>query len=877
VALVQRGSVLVSSIPDVSGAFGAGVALSDDGTILAVGAQYENLGKGAVYTYDLVGDVWTQRGSGLTASDGAQYDYFGGEVALSGDGLVLVVGAYGWEGGASGQGGVYIFDYTAGAWVQRGSVLTASDAAADDGFGGGVALSSDGLVLAVGASGWEGGASGQGGVYIFDYTGGAWVQRGSVLTASDAATLDGFGATVALSGDGATLAVAAVRWKSNAFTGRVYLFDYTSSWAERTNFSGDDSVGDDKFGTGVALSGTVLVVGANGWEGAVTNQGGVYTYDDTVYITAPTILTVGYPTESTIVAPTLLSVTATGSSVTAPTTLAVIDATHVPNWSARCLIDGVDVSARLVGAARVSFAEGAARLAEITILPTSGVIVPLDYVGKAITLDYVLVISGTDVPRRLFTGRIDTPEYDPDTTLLRLTCVDDVQNRVAALSKTVIDGLVGGKYTEAVQGAIDDNWDYAEALLTTVAGSLDAGPSGGLRLTPWELATTWATFGESDLLYQRMRLTQPQRSTMVNKVDIAYEYRYPRLRQRYTALGWSGTHIDMAPNGYQYPTQQDLMGAASGSGWTVTYSVFFPAPAAIPHSSGGFIYPDENAIDMAILYMTQRHSQTVSESYTLTVTAPESVTLNGELPHALRGALASEFDGGAWESALDLAPLMATGGDMDYAPDAPRADSDYAIETLLDQARVKILSTHRSARVGNAILCNPDLDTDKKVAISTAQVSAAGKVAGGAHVLDFDSGSAITEFEIAIFGAGGAGIITPDTLAAPTPPAEAAETEDWPAGIPPLFVNTYGVTPYTENLMGLLLDPPESILVENIPPDSSSQSYPNASYVAGGYPVTGFRVQMPGVDDADRNPLTKASSASYSIIVPTDTMTFTVP
>jgi hypothetical protein len=118
--------------------------------------------------------------------------------------------------------------------------------------------------------------------------------------------------------------------------------------------------------------------------------------------------------------------------------------------------------------------------------------------------------------------------------------------------------------------------------------------------------------------------------------------------------------------------------------------------------------------------------------------------------------------------------------------------------------------------------------------------------------------------------------ITPDTLEPPAEPEPAAATQDWPAGIPSLFVNTYGGTPYSDNLMGLLLNPPESIFVEDIP-GVGSQSFPNTHWVAGSYPVTGFRVQMPGVDDADRNPLDKPVDASYSVIVPADTMTFTVP
>ena len=90
-------------------------------------------------------------------------------------------------------------------------------------------------------------------------------------------------------------------------------------------------------------------------------------------------------------------------------------------------------------------------------------------------------MAGTSVPLRLFTGVIDTPRYDPGSNLLALTCTDDKQNRVAALPREVIDTLIGGRYTEAVQGAILDGWDYAQARLSTVAASLDISASGGMR------------------------------------------------------------------------------------------------------------------------------------------------------------------------------------------------------------------------------------------------------------------------------------------------------------------------------------------------------------------------------------------------------------
>ena len=595
---------------------------------------------------------------------------------------------------------------------------------------------------------------------------------------------------------------------------------------------------------------------------------------------AATSLLVSWPASAST-APTTLTVTASGASLAA-TQLALLSSSVAPVWTARCTINGVDVSARLTGQASVEAEEGAARVATITLAPAAGVIAPLDYVGKPITLDYVLVVGGAEIARRLFTGRIDTPQYDTDTALLVLECVDDLQNRVAALSRSIINTLIGGRYTEAVQGVILDGWDYAQARLSTVAASLDAGAAGDIRVTPWELSTTWATYTDADLLYQRSGLSFPQRSTLINRVDAEFQYRYPRLRQRYTSVGWSGSVIggQMAACGYAYPTLSDVTSAGGGSGWTVVSAIYSSAPKLIAHSSGGFIRTNAGAIDMAILFMTQRHSQSVTENYTISVTAPESVTANGELAHAIRGALASNFEGGAWESALDVAPFMPSGGDMDWAPDATRSDSNYAINTLLDQARVAILGSHRSTRVTNAVLCNPDLDLNRRVVIAASAISAGGKVVRVAHLLDFATGSALSEFDIACFGVGGAGIITPDVLTAPSSPSPAEETQDWLAESASLLVSVYGSTPYSENLMGLLANPPETLTVYDVPtPDGpKTQTFPNPSYVVGdGYPVTGFRIKMPGVSDADRNPVEKTSSGSYQIIVPSDPLTLTVP
>ena len=101
-------------------------------------------------------------------------------------------------GGQTDAGAVYVFTRSGTSWSQQAE-LTASDAAANDGFGSSVALSGD--TALVGAAGKTvGGQSDAGAVYVFTRSGTSWTQQAE-LTASDAAAGDNFGCSVALSGD----------------------------------------------------------------------------------------------------------------------------------------------------------------------------------------------------------------------------------------------------------------------------------------------------------------------------------------------------------------------------------------------------------------------------------------------------------------------------------------------------------------------------------------------------------------------------------------------------------------------------------------------------------------------------------------------------
>ena len=119
------------------------------------------------YTRTTVNDTWSEV-SKLRASDAQAYDRFGTSVALSDNGLVLVVGARDEDTAGTNAGQVYTYTRATvnDTWSEV-SKLRASDAQVGDNFGISVALSDNGLVLVVGAHAEDTAGTDAGQVYTY--------------------------------------------------------------------------------------------------------------------------------------------------------------------------------------------------------------------------------------------------------------------------------------------------------------------------------------------------------------------------------------------------------------------------------------------------------------------------------------------------------------------------------------------------------------------------------------------------------------------------------------------------------------------------------------------------------------------------------------
>jgi len=310
--------------------FGESVALSGDGNTLAVGASFEASSatsinhptgqsdnsatdSGAVYVFQRNNGIWLQQAYVKASNTGAS-DRFGRSMALSDNGNTLAVGAIFEDSNAIGinhptgqsdnsatsSGAVYVFRRNSGNWQQL-AYVKASNTEKGDGFGRSVALSDDGNALAVGAVFEDSNAIGinhptgqsdnsvtsSGAVYVFQRNNGNWQQL-AYTKASNTGTDNRFGKSVALSGDGNTLAVGAIFEDNNATginhptgqsnntasrSGAVYVFQHNNgNWQQLAYVKASNTERGDGFGESVALNGdgNALVVGANAEDSNAT-------------------------------------------------------------------------------------------------------------------------------------------------------------------------------------------------------------------------------------------------------------------------------------------------------------------------------------------------------------------------------------------------------------------------------------------------------------------------------------------------------------------------------------------------------------------------------------------------------------------------------
>lgn len=321
------------------------VDLSSDGSIIAVSernAQPPSSPRGQVKVFEEVFGSWSQRGSTIVSTNSNSFPLFGWEVKMTSDGSKIVVSSpnanpygeittYIWNGtnyalshtlsnpsirtgrfgisldmSADGNwmvvssqttltepsslelGEVFIYQWSSSSWTLFDTITVSTTTTFSNytGFGFSVAISDDGLVVAVGEPGAQhtivstGSSVVSGKVNIYERLNLSMNLRDEILYDTDDARA---GYDCDLSDDGSVLVVGSLNENSLSESGSVRVFQYSavnSTWNKLGPDINGSSEG-DQFGYTVSISddGQTIAVGSPFSDYSYINSGAVYIYD----------------------------------------------------------------------------------------------------------------------------------------------------------------------------------------------------------------------------------------------------------------------------------------------------------------------------------------------------------------------------------------------------------------------------------------------------------------------------------------------------------------------------------------------------------------------------------------------------------------------
>lgn len=230
--LIQRGTDIDGEAENDQS--GWAVSIDEDGDTIAIGAPTNdgngnNSGHVRVYSFD--GAAWVQQGADIDGQ--ASEDQSGYAVSLSADGSIVAIGAPFNNGNGDDSGHVLVYSFDGGSWTQRGDAINGESAGDQSGWA--ISLSDDGNRVAIGAptnNGGNGINSGHVRVYEYDVDNGIWVQLGFDIDGPAAGNL--YGIAVSLNSNGTRLAVGAPTNGDNGVqSGHIRIYEFNGvEWVQ---------------------------------------------------------------------------------------------------------------------------------------------------------------------------------------------------------------------------------------------------------------------------------------------------------------------------------------------------------------------------------------------------------------------------------------------------------------------------------------------------------------------------------------------------------------------------------------------------------------------------------------------------------------------
>ncbi len=607
-------------------------------------------------------------------------------------------------------------------------------------------------------------------------------------------------------------------------------------------------------------------------------------------------------------------------------------------WTVIATVDGVQMpKIAAEQSIRIYAEDGRPRTAEWTVINDIGPVYLHTWPGKSVTIDYLSDedAGGNVALHRLFTGTISKAEYSHDLKRTTFTATDRRKERLNSLTKEYLASQIGGHWSKHVFSEDAEPATYAADRLSTVPASLNFDRNGTLRLAAYAPAVAADyTLGNANVFHENISFRFATREDVTNKRTVELKYRYDILRHRERNYSWTHPYANswrtQMTNPIDLTPRELITGAVAATGWDLASISFTPLPPAAvyyingipyiwsPISSAGVSYvykkdangnlvTDENGdyviseveragtLDSTGLFcvgaqwrMATRFAQTVTETYTVTVTAPQSADQYGEVDAGQRGyGCESEYDSDAWEDLEGyIAPsstasgsiftggggrapayydpplTQSSNGDEIWITDSNRAEFDEAARAAIAIERVSILDAHRRNYVDCSMVHTPQnpllpIDLHHTIDMQTDVVVGAGRVYSVEYTFNHLSRRATTALRLAYSQVFSTLSVTDSPIV--TPAAVSNSDQPYSPGITTLRThvgNQRYSQPYDQSWTGLM----------------TNYRYRDTSADVETYPH-GFVIDAESAADRDRDERELAAAETYTVEIPHDSLT----
>jgi hypothetical protein len=545
----------------------------------------------------------------------------------------------------------------------------------------------------------------------------------------------------------------------------------------------------------------------------------------------------------------------------------------------------------------VDASEDNSTLASFSIRAAVGIIDIEFYQGKSVTID---VVTPTKF-KRIFSGVVDIPIINMAEEYLTINCTNKIEESMNNLLGSAKNSI--GYFDLNIFSQPTDIAEEIKLRLETVPQSIHLDPYNIFRLTNWTPKDTPDFVITNSGIYkdENIAIEIVSRGRIINTVNLTVQYRYERNYNITRTFRWQSP-IELSPayllrDGYSMPARTMIQSAAESAGWPINGLITFDpvlaagwytvgntkvaySPVQISGVSAGRVDANGNAVldsngnqivdssissvtDYSLIFTlgaswlaTKRWTQTVTETFTLTLSASQSVAQYGAIDQSENYSYTDTFDSSKWESSTYLLTSdMNTSYGQNYFinRDTQRAELNNIFNIVANKAQTTILKTHRQNFVKFKTPIFPELDLSHTIQLDTTKCDTVGKVYSYHHELNIETCEAFTEIQLAIFKSQGSSSTSSFVL--PTIPADSLTLT-----APVINLgNHYGYDPAT-----------------TAGSDTWTGFIGNA-FVGGARTdfTESFVVDTPRINAVLTDPRELASSQSYNIALPNNALTIT--